>query len=75
MPRLIDDWRRVLTRAWSVRLIALALLLQGIDIVLQITVGQMLEVSWRLRLAAAASGIAALGARLLMQRSLGHGDE
>lgn len=32
--KLIDDWRRVLRRAWSARLMLLAALLSGVEIIL-----------------------------------------
>lgn len=67
---LIANWRAVLKRAWSVRFIILAILLQGIDIVVQITVGQMTEVSWTLRIAAGISGMAALAARFIPQKGI-----
>lgn len=67
---LIANWRAVLQRAWSVRFIALFILLQGIDIVVQITIGQMAEVSWGLRIAAGISGMAALAARFIPQKGI-----
>lgn len=67
---LVPNWRAVLRRAWSVRFIALFILLQGIDIVVQITVGQMSEVSWGLRIAAGLSGMAALAARFIPQKGI-----
>lgn len=33
-PTLIDDWKRVARKAWSVRLIALAAILSGAEVVL-----------------------------------------
>jgi hypothetical protein len=33
-PRLIPEWRRVLNKAWSIRLVLLAALLSGIELVL-----------------------------------------
>lgn len=74
--RLIDDWRRVLTRAWSVRLGILAGMLQGTDIVLQITIGQLGEVSWALRVLAGLSAMAAFVSRFVAQpRTLGGDDQ
>lgn len=67
---LIANWRAVLQRAWSVRFIIIFILLQGIDIVVQITIGQMTEVSWGLRIAAGISGMAALAARFIPQKGI-----
>lgn len=67
---LIPNWREILRRAWSVRFIILSILLQGIDIVMQITIGQMPEVSWTLRIAAGLSGMAAFGARFIPQKGI-----
>ncbi len=36
--RLVDNWRRVLSRAWSIRLIVLAALLSGIEVALPLTI-------------------------------------
>ncbi len=40
--RLVDNWRRVLARAWSVRLIVLAALLSGIEGALPLTIEDQL---------------------------------
>lgn len=37
--RLIDDWRRVLARAWSIRLLIVAGILSGVEIALPIIDG------------------------------------
>lgn len=34
--RLVPDWRRVLKRAWSIRLLILAGILSGVEVVLSI---------------------------------------
>jgi hypothetical protein len=39
---LIEDWKTILTKAWSVRLIILAALLSGIEVALPI-IGQTIE--------------------------------
>lgn len=67
---LIANWRAVLQRAWSVRFIIIFILLQGTDIVVQITIGQMTDVSWGLRIAAGISGMAALAARFIPQKGI-----
>ncbi|NWG25685.1 MAG: hypothetical protein HXY30_14935 [Pseudorhodoplanes sp.] len=44
MPRLVPNWREVLARAWSLRLIALAALLSGAEAALYL-VGYRLPLS------------------------------
>lgn len=73
--RLIDDWRVVLARAWSVRLGLLAGLLQGADIIMQITVGQIGEVSWALRALAGLSAMAAFVSRFVAQPKMREADD
>lgn len=72
--RLIDDWRRVLKHAWSVRLGVLAGLFQGLDIIIQLTVGQMGEVSVALRILAGLSAMAAFVSRFIAQPKTIGGD-
>ncbi|MEO3997169.1 hypothetical protein [Mesorhizobium sp. CAU 1732] len=55
----VPDWRRVLRRAWSVRLMILAALLSGVEVVLPF-LGDRLPVS--AGVFAALSGIATAGA-------------
>jgi hypothetical protein len=66
--RLIDDWHRVLRRAWSIRLILLAALLSGLEVALPILDSYIpFPRGWF----AAASGfvtMAALVARIIAQR-------
>lgn len=69
---LIPDWRRVLARAWSVRLMILAAILSGIEVVLP-----FVEPYGPRGIFAAASGIvtgAAFMARLIAQRNMENGD-
>jgi hypothetical protein len=74
--RLIDNWRSVLKHAWSVRLGILAGLFQGLDIIMQLTVGQMGEVSVWLRALAGLSAMAAFVSRFVAQpKTIGGGDE
>jgi hypothetical protein len=73
--RLIDDWRRVLRHAWSLKFIAGAAVLQGLDVILSLYVGQLTEVSLGLRILAGISAAAAFGARFVRQpRISGGGD-
>lgn len=67
----IEDWRRVLRRAWSVRLMVLAAILSGGECVLPV-VGQALPAG-QLALLSAAATAAAFVARFLVQRGLAHG--
>lgn len=70
--RLIPNWRRVLTRAWSVRFGLIAGLCEGVNVVLQITVERLPEVSLALRAAAGLAACAALVSRFIAQpKSLG----
>ena len=46
--KLVSDWRHVLRNAWSVRLIVLAALLSGLEVVLPSSVNSSLVVSLRL---------------------------
>ncbi|MDQ0349724.1 hypothetical protein J2S76_004175 [Ancylobacter vacuolatus] len=68
--RLIPNWRRVLLRAWSVRLGLLAGLCEGVNVALQITIERLPEVSLALRLAAGLAACAALAARFIAQSSI-----
>ena len=68
--RLIPNWRRVLLRAWSVRLGLIAGLCEGLNVVLQITIDRMPEVSLALRLLAGLAACAALAARFVAQPSV-----
>ncbi|QKV18706.1 hypothetical protein [Oricola thermophila] len=66
--RLLNDWRRVLRRAWSIRLIVIAGVLSGAEVALPL-VGKAVAIPPGVF--AAASGIvtaAAFVARLLAQK-------
>lgn len=66
--RLDRDWRRILSRAWSVRLIILAGILTGIEAALP-----FFETAIRPGIFAAATGltaVAALWARISVQKDL-----
>lgn len=69
---LIPDWRRVLQRAWSIRLIALAAALSGLEVALP-------YFDYRLPISESARGLvyfiltmAAFGARLVAQPQEAH---
>jgi hypothetical protein len=68
--RLIPNWRRVLLRAWSVRLGFVSASLEGLNVFLQITIDRMPEVSLALRLLAGLAACAALAARFVAQPSV-----
>ena len=67
--KLVADWRRVLKRAWSIRLMLLAGLLSGLEVILSLPdIADRLD--WPQGILAAASGLvtaAAFVARLLAQ--------
>ena len=70
---LVENWRDVLTKAWSVRLIALAAILSGIEAVLP-----MFETSFPKGVFAAASGFVTAGAllaRVIAQKDIGDGEQ
>lgn len=70
--RLIANWRRVLLRAWSVRLGLIAGLFEGINIILQLTVERLPEVSIGLRALTGLCACAALVSRFVAQpKSIG----
>ena len=64
--RLSHDWRRVLRRAWSVRLMALAVLLTGLEVALPF-LGDWIPPG-RLGLLAGLVSAAALPARFVAQK-------
>ena len=66
--RLIDDWHIVLRKAWSVRLIALAAVLSGVEVLLPVY-----ETSIPTGVFAMLSGVitsAALVARIVAQKDI-----
>lgn len=75
MIKLLSNWRDVLRRAWSVRLIALSVLLVVLDIsaVALETLGLLADrPTWSIafRSLAALFGVAAFVARLIAQKGL-----
>ncbi|MES0811287.1 hypothetical protein ABLO27_17510 [Roseibium sp. SCPC15] len=65
--KLVTNWRRVLRRAWSVRLMMLAALLSGAEVALPF-MGDFIEPG-RLAFLSALSTAGAFVARLLAQRN------
>lgn len=73
-PTLVDDWKRILRKAWSIRLMILAALLSAGEVAVPLLDG---VVNMPRGLFAAVSGFltfAALIARLLAQRSMSDAD-
>lgn len=72
--RLASDWRRIMRKAWSIRLIAMAGILSGMEIVMPMLDG---IITVPRGIFAALCGIvtcAALVMRLIAQRSMSDGD-
>lgn len=73
---LVANWRRVLKRAWSIRLMILAGVLSGVEVILSLPdIADRLD--WPQGLFAAASGLvtaAAFVARLLAQTGVSDED-
>lgn len=69
--RLINDWKWVVTYAWSVRLIIVAALLSGLEVVLSVLTAMSVNPGVPAGVFAAFSGVvtfAALIARFVVQR-------
>lgn len=66
--RLIDDWRRVLKRAWSIRLIIVAGILSGLEVALPIIDGWVTIPRGLFASLSFVVVAAAFGARLLAQK-------
>ena len=69
--KFVKDWRQVLDRAWSVRLMVLAVLLSGVEVLAPL-LGNMLEAGQTAALTALVT-ICACVARILAQREFEHG--
>lgn len=72
MPTLHTDWRAIVRKAWSVRFIALAGLLSGAEVALQI-IQPMIETKLPPGMFAALAGLATAGAlvaRVMAQANL-----
>ncbi|WP_105430398.1 hypothetical protein [Neorhizobium sp. T6_25] len=75
--KFVADWRRVLRRAWSIRLLIIAGILSGIELVLSLPDIQ-LWLDWPPGIFAALSFLAtccAFVARLLVQQEPVHADK
>lgn len=77
--RLLSDWREILKKAWSIRLIAIGvgLLLLDIGAIVFEAIGLLADrpsLSIALRSLAACCGVAAFIARLIAQSNLSGGD-
>lgn len=66
--RLIDDWRRVLRRAWSIRLMVLAAGLSGCEALLPLVADGLPWPRWASALLVFAIVAGAFVARLVAQR-------
>ncbi len=68
--RIVDEWRWIIRKAWSVRLITLAAVLSGLEVAIQVLVGFAVKLPIPPGLFAALSGLvtfAALIARFVAQ--------
>lgn len=66
--RLLDDWKDVLTKAWSIRLIAIAAVLSGIEVALPLLDGILPIPRGIFATLSALTTAAAFVARLLAQQ-------
>lgn len=76
MVHLVDDWQRVIRRAWSIRLLIIAGALSGIEALLAILNGMAgIDTPWVIRLGLMALTpiviMAAFVARLVAQQTIG----
>ena len=68
--KLVDEWRWLVKRAWSVRLLALAAVLSGLEVTIQVMVGFSIKPPMAPGIFAVLSGlvtVAALIARFVAQ--------
>lgn len=73
--RLIDDWRAVLRRAWSIRLALLAALLSGLEVLLPFLDGVIAIPHGVFAALAGLTSAAAFYARLVAQKGLSNADQ
>ncbi len=73
--RLVDDWRAVLRRAWSIRLALLAALLSGLEVLLPILDGAIAIPHGVFAALAGLTSAAAFYARLVAQKGLSDADQ
>ncbi len=71
----IADWRAVLRHAWSVRLIALSILLSGLEVAVQFLHGVLPVSDGVFAVLAFLTTVGALIARFIAQRRLGRPNE
>lgn len=69
--RLLDDWKRVLRQAWSIRLMLLAGLFSGLEIALPILDGILPVPRGAFAALSGVTTAAAFVARLLAQKKVG----
>lgn len=72
--KLLPNWRDILWRAWSIRLLLLAAALSAIEVVLPLIREFVPIANGWFALMSLAATFAAVAARLLAQRSLGAND-
>ncbi len=72
-PHLAPNWKRILTRAWSIRLMALGVLVNGLDVSWPYFEGYVPVSKLWFGLAAMFIGMGAIYARLKFQRNLSGG--
>lgn len=70
--RLIADWRRVLRRAWSIRLMILAGILSGVEVALPLLDGLVPAPAGVFAGLSALTTTGAFVARLLAQKDIDH---
>jgi hypothetical protein len=77
LPRVRKDWRKIIKRAWSVRLMLLAALFGGVDAAIQAAIAMNvtppIEPGWFAILAGVVS-LGALGARVVAQKGFDDAD-
>ena len=71
-PRLHKDWKRIVTKAWSIRLITLAGLLSGCEIILPLFVDAIPRNTFAVLSFFATAG--AFGARIWAQKNMEDSD-
>lgn len=72
--KLVNDWRRIARRAWSVRLAVLSAVLSAAEMAIQFVPNTLIE-SGRFAAVAFAVSVAAAIARIVAQPSMRDGDK
>lgn len=72
-PRLIDNWRAVITRAWSVRLMIAAAILSGLEVFLPLAQGWLPVSPGVFAALSFVTVVAAFVARFTAQRGITNG--